>query len=95
MDLLLMILRFLFGMPADAGEAEPILIHPDGRTSNRRKWRDTRWSVQIDLGASTTRQRLFHWGPGSSGFWERLSYYLRKEPRSRSRCQDDRRRSRV
>jgi len=95
MDLFLMILRFLFGMPTEAGEVEPIVAHADGRTSSGSQWLAAQRRIQNIIGASTTRQRLVHSKPDSPGFWGRLSRYLRKQPRLRSRCQDNRRTSRI
>ena len=94
MDLFLMVLRFLFGMPAEADEVEPIAVRADGRTSNGRECPTTRRSIQNIVGAPTLRQRFMHSKPDSPGLWERLSRVYCKEPRSRSLCQDNRRSSR-
>ena len=95
MDLYLMILRFLFGMPVEGGELEPIAVQADGRTSRGRQRLATRHSMQNILGASTPWQRFMQSKPDFPGFWERLSCYLRAEPRWRSRWQDNRRASRI
>jgi hypothetical protein len=93
MDLFLMVLRFLFGMPAEAGEVEPIVVHADGRTSNGRQCPATQRSIQNILGASPPRQRCLLSKPNSPGLWERLSNYCGNELRPRSRRQDKRRSS--
>jgi hypothetical protein len=96
MDLFLTILRFLFGMPADAAEAEPIVVHADGKTSSGRRWLATQRSIQNTIGASTHRRRFLHSKPDpSGGFWERLLFYWRTENHLSSRRQSDRRRSRT
>ncbi len=95
MDLFLMILRFLFGMPAEADEVEPIVVHADGRTSSGRQWLATQRSIQNIIGAPTLGQRFTDSKPDSSGLRERLSYYCRRQPRSRFRCQDNRRTPRI
>ena len=96
MDLFLMILRFLFGMPVEAREAEPIVVHADGRTSSGRQWLATQHGIQSNTGASTHRWRFLHSEPDSSGgFWDRWFYFWRSETRSTSRRQDDRRTSRA
>lgn len=94
MDLFLMILRFLFGMPADAELVEPIMAHADGRTSGGRRWFAAPRSMQNIMGTSTPRQRFMYSEPEASGLWERLSYFWRKQPRLRSRRQDNCRSSR-
>ena len=94
MDLLLMILRFLFGMPLAAAELDPIAVHVDGQSGGRRRIA-TRHSIQDIMGATTIRQRIQHSKFGSPSCLECLSYQLGKEPRSRSRCQDNGRRSRI
>ena len=83
MDLYLTILRFLFGMPAEVGDVEPIVVHADGRTSSGRRWLAAQRSIQNFLGAPTLWQRFVQSKPDSPGFWQRLSCYLRKEPRLR------------
>lgn len=96
MDLFLMILRFLFGMPVEADDMEPIVAHADGRTSSGRQWLATRRGIQSIIGASTHRRRFPHSKPDSlGGFWKRLFCYWRAETRSLSRRQDDCRRSRT
>ncbi len=95
MDLFLMVLRFLFGMPAEAGEVEPIVVHADGRTSSGSQWLAPQRGIQNIIGASPPRQRYLLSRSDSSGFWERLTYHWRKEPRLRPRCQDNRRPSRI
>jgi hypothetical protein len=96
MDLVLMILRFLFGMPVEACEVEPIVVHADGRTSSGRRRFVSQYGVQSTIGASTHRRRFLHSKPGSSGgFRERLFYFWRIATRSVSRRQDDCRTSRT
>ena len=95
MDLYLMILRFLFGMPAEVGEVEPIVLQADGRTSSGRRLLAEQRSTQNILGALTPWQRFVQSKPDSPGFWQRLSCYLRKEPRWRPRCRDNCRTSRI
>ena len=95
MDLFLMVLRFLFGMPAEANGAEPIVVHADGRTSSGSQWLATQRSIQNMIRESTPRQRFMLSKYASPGFWERLSYHCRKQPRLRSRCQDNCRSSRI
>ena len=94
MDLYLMILRFLFGMPAESAELEPIVAHADGRTSGGGRRLATPRSIQNIVGAPTPWQRVMQSKPASSGFRQRLSDYLRTEPRSRSRCRANCRTSR-
>lgn len=88
MDLFLMILRFLIGMPANADEVESIVVHADGRTSGGRQWLATQRSIQNTIGVPTPWQTFLRVKPDSSDFWNRLSYYSREEPRSRFRCQN-------
>lgn len=95
MDLYLMILRFLFGMPVEDGQLEPIAVHADGRTSGGRHRLATRRSIQNIIGVSTPWQRFMQSTPDVSSFQERWSGYLRKELLLRSRCQDSRRTSRI
>ena len=92
MDLFLMILRFLFGMPAEAREVEPIVVHADGRTSSGRQWLASQRSIQSTMGASTHRRRFLYSQPDSQGrYWERLFYFRRIETRFVSRLRDNRR----
>ena len=95
MDLYLMILRFLFGMPAEDEQVESIVVHADGRTSSGNHWIATQRSIQNIIGASKPCQRLMQSKPTFPGFWQRVSCYLRKEPRLRTRCRDNRRTSRI
>ena len=89
MDLFLMILRFLFGMPVEAREVEPIVAHTDGKTSSGRRWLATPSSIRSTVRASTHRQRFLHSKPDwSGGLWERLCYFWRSESRLTSRRQD-------
>lgn len=95
MDLFLMVLRFLFGMPAEAGEVEPLVAHMDGRTSSGSQWFAAQRSIQNIIGASPPRQRRLLSKSDPSGLWGCLTYHWRKQPRLRSRCHDRRRTPRI
>ena len=95
MDLFMMILRFLLGLPTEAGEVEPIVIHSDGRTSGVRRWLATHRGTRTTVGASTLWQRFMQSHPDSSGTWERLSDDLRTGPGLRARRQEQCRTSRI
>ena len=91
MDLVLMILRFLFGIPAETRQVEPILVHSDGSTSNGRRWLATQRGIEETTGESPHRWRFLHSMPDSSGgLWERICFW-RSETRFVSRRQEERR----
>lgn len=95
MDLVLMILRFLFGMPDAADQLEPILVHADGSTSNGRTWLATQRGIRNSDEVSTHRPRFLYSKPNSlSGFWERFCI-SRVEARCVPRTQECGRRSRA
>lgn len=89
MDLFLMILRFLFGMPAEAEQVELILVHADGRTSNGRQWLASQRDIQDTIGAPTRRPRILHWDPAWLGnsreraicFWRSATSRSRPRPK--------------
>ena len=92
MDLLVMILRFLFGMPA---QVESIVVLADGRTLRVDQRLAMQLSIHESIEGPTLRQRSLNERLDLTSFSERLSHRLCEEPRSRFRCQTDDRRSRI
>lgn len=87
MDLLLTILRFLFGMPADISYLEPILVRADGRTSTRKQsiasLRDADGTIEVP----EFRDRFEPTSSGTpGGLRDQWSYFWRTRPRLRSGC---------
>lgn len=60
MDLFFAILRFLFGVPVEGSEVEPIVVHRDGRTSSGRLWLSPQGDTQNTNEASTLLQFFEH-----------------------------------
>ncbi len=75
MDLFLAVLRFLFGVPVDGSEVEPVVVHRDGRTSSGRYWLSSQVGTQSTHGVSTLQQFFEHLQGHSSRVlrrWSRL-----------------------
>ncbi len=89
MDLMLMILRFLFGVPAEGSEVEPIAVRVDGRTSSGRQWLAPRHGGQNAIGSS----KLQHHGEPVEvrllGLLKLVCRSLQNDPRSKIRSKEN------
>ncbi len=89
MDLIVVILRFLFGVPTEGSEAEPIVVRVDGRTSSGRQWLASRLGARNAMGSSELQQQGESLRTRLRELLAKVRQSLRDDSYSKSRHKED------